>query len=105
MGATPSFDEFDFGNFEAYSAVNEVKKYALQIIARQVKDREVKGLRDLFIGLDANNDGVLTEQELISGMEQQGLAGDISLAQRLFRLLASNGKEGISWACLRRAAL
>jgi calcium-dependent protein kinase len=57
-------------NFRSQS---KFKKAALQIIAGQLSDSQIKQLRDTFMALDVNGDGLLTLAELKAGLTRAGL--------------------------------
>ncbi|CAK9007604.1 unnamed protein product [Durusdinium trenchii] len=48
-------------------------KAALHIIAGQLNEDQIKALRDTFMGLDKNGDGLLTPAELKEGLQKAGL--------------------------------
>jgi calcium-dependent protein kinase len=47
-------------NLRGFRLQNRLKKVALQIIARQLNESEIRGLRDVFQALDRNQDGLLS---------------------------------------------
>lgn len=60
-------------NLRNFRSQNKLKKAALQIIATQLDDAQLRNLRDIFTALDTNGDGLLTTEELQSGLERAGL--------------------------------
>merc|ERR1712187_1085358 len=52
---------------------NKLKKAALHIIAGRLDEERVNGLRETFVSLDENQDGLLTIAELKSGLDHSGL--------------------------------
>jgi len=59
-------------NLRNFRSQNKLKKAALQIIATQLDDAQLRGLRDAFTQLDSNGDGLLTMAELKNGLEKAG---------------------------------
>jgi len=57
-------------NLRQFMNTNKLKKAAIHIIASQLGEKQIKGLRDLFIELDTNGDGLLSRQELKEGLEK-----------------------------------
>lgn len=56
-----------------FRSQNKLKKAALQIIAGQLQEDEIKRLRDTFMQLDGNGDGCLTFVEMKEGLRKSGL--------------------------------
>ena len=52
--------------------MNKLKRAALQIIAEQLTETELIGLRATFDAMDTNKDGKLTYHELQDALENQG---------------------------------
>jgi calcium-dependent protein kinase len=60
-------------NLRTFRTENKLKKAALQIIAGQLDESQIRGLRETWTALDENNDGSLTLGELKVGLEKAGL--------------------------------
>jgi len=60
-------------NLRNFRMQNKLKKAALHIIAGQLDESQIKGLRETFTALDENSDGFLTMEELKIGLEKAGL--------------------------------
>jgi len=60
-------------NLRTFRNQNKFKKVALNVIAQQLQEDQIKGLRDLFLSLDKNGDGCLTLEELKTGIGRSGL--------------------------------
>lgn len=60
-------------NLRTFRSENKLKKAALQIIAGQLDESQIRGLRETWTALDENNDGSLTLRELKVGLEKAGL--------------------------------
>eukprot|EP00933_Yihiella_yeosuensis_P071794 TRINITY_DN80028_c0_g1_i1.p1 TRINITY_DN80028_c0_g1~~TRINITY_DN80028_c0_g1_i1.p1 ORF type:complete len:566 (+),score=134.61 TRINITY_DN80028_c0_g1_i1:90-1787(+) len=61
-------------NLKNFRSQNKLKKAALHIIAGQLSEAQIKGLRDTFRALDTNGDGLLTVDELQVGIEKAELS-------------------------------
>jgi calcium-dependent protein kinase len=60
-------------NLRGFRSQNKLKKAALQIIAGQLNENEIKNLRETFQALDHNGDGFLTAIEMRDGLSKAGL--------------------------------
>eukprot|EP00929_Paragymnodinium_shiwhaense_P096473 TRINITY_DN5805_c0_g2_i1.p1 TRINITY_DN5805_c0_g2~~TRINITY_DN5805_c0_g2_i1.p1 ORF type:complete len:511 (+),score=145.46 TRINITY_DN5805_c0_g2_i1:125-1657(+) len=60
-------------NLKGFRSTNKLKKAALNVIATQLSDSQIKALTDTFQQLDADGDGQLTAQELKEGLAKAGI--------------------------------
>eukprot|EP00442_Polarella_glacialis_P009015 CAMPEP_0115076298 /NCGR_PEP_ID=MMETSP0227-20121206/16353_1 /TAXON_ID=89957 /ORGANISM="Polarella glacialis, Strain CCMP 1383" /LENGTH=501 /DNA_ID=CAMNT_0002463431 /DNA_START=159 /DNA_END=1664 /DNA_ORIENTATION=+ len=60
-------------NLRGFRSQNKLKKAALHIIAGQLDEDQIKSLRDIFMQMDGNGDGLLTSAEMKQGLSQAGL--------------------------------
>jgi calcium-dependent protein kinase len=60
-------------NLRSFRSMNKLKKAALHIIAGQLNEDQIKQLRDVFMALDDNGDGLLTVNEMKVGLQKSGL--------------------------------
>jgi len=60
-------------NLRGFRSQNKLKKAALHIIAGQLNEDQIKALRETFMALDGNGDGLLTPAEMKAGLEKAGL--------------------------------
>mmetsp|Transcript_29532 Transcript_29532/g.87641 ORF Transcript_29532/g.87641 Transcript_29532/m.87641 type:complete len:537 (+) Transcript_29532:233-1843(+) len=60
-------------NLRSFRSQNKLKKAALHIIAGQLNEDQIKQLRDVFMALDENGDGLLTSNEMKEGLQKAGL--------------------------------
>jgi len=60
-------------NLRAFRSQNKLMKAALHIIAGQLSEHQIKNLRETFLRLDGNNDGLLTLKEMAEGLKQAGV--------------------------------
>jgi calcium-dependent protein kinase len=57
-----------------FRSQNKFVKAALHVIAQQLSEAQIKGLRDTFLSLDENSDGMLSLTEMKEGLSRAGLA-------------------------------
>lgn len=57
----------------AFRSRNKFAKAALHVIAAELSEAQIKGLRAVFISLDRNGDGLLTFGEVAEGLRRAGL--------------------------------
>ncbi|XP_074331802.1 calcium-dependent protein kinase 17-like [Apium graveolens] len=55
-----------------FRAMNKFKKVALRIIAGCLSEEEIVGLKQMFKGMDSDNSGTITLDELKQGLAKQG---------------------------------
>lgn len=60
-------------NLRSFRSLNQLKKTALQVIASNVKETEIRALQETFISMDKNGDGSVTLQELTGALDTAGL--------------------------------
>merc|ERR1719498_420092 len=60
-------------NLRGFRSQNKLKKAALHVIAGQLGESQIKNLRDTFMALDENGDGLLTVNEMKEGLKKCGL--------------------------------
>merc|ERR1719188_1862739 len=60
-------------NLRNFRYTNRLKKAALQVIAGQLSEERIKDLRQKFMALDENGDGMISSKELKEGLKRAGL--------------------------------
>ncbi|KAH9617770.1 hypothetical protein KSS87_016107 [Heliosperma pusillum] len=55
-----------------FSAMNKLKKMALRVIAENLSEEEIAGLREMFESMDTDNSGAITFEELKAGLKRYG---------------------------------
>ncbi|KAK8504833.1 hypothetical protein V6N13_056164 [Hibiscus sabdariffa] len=55
-----------------FKAMNNFKKVALRVIAGCLSEEEIQGLKEMFKGMDTDNSGTITLEELQQGLAKQG---------------------------------
>jgi len=60
-------------NLRSFRSSNKLKKAALHIIANNLNDEQIKNLREIFMQIDINGDGLLSQAEMKEGLQNAGL--------------------------------
>ncbi|GAB4826593.1 Calcium-dependent protein kinase 15 [Ancistrocladus abbreviatus] len=55
-----------------FRAMNKLKKLALKVIAQNMSNDEIKGLKAMFANMDTDNSGTITYEELKTGLARLG---------------------------------
>ncbi|KAE8705739.1 Calcium-dependent protein kinase 3 [Hibiscus syriacus] len=55
-----------------FKAVNQFKKVALRVITGCLSEEEIMGLKEMFKGMDTDNSGTITLEDLRQGLAKQG---------------------------------
>jgi len=92
-------------NLKSFRTQNKLKKAALQIIAGRLSEERIKGLRETFVSLDENQDGMLTISELRSGLEHAGLNIKLEDLQAIVDGLDGDGSGYIDYSEFLAATL
>jgi len=69
-----SVDEQIVRQMRKFLTNNRLKRVALQIIARQIKDEAVERLRSVFLGIDEDCSGCLTHEEMTEALNKLDLS-------------------------------
>jgi len=88
-----------------FRSQNKLKKAALHVIAGQLDDTQIKALRDIFMALDANGDGLLTAAEMRTGMQKSGLKEVPADLQQILEDVDSDGSGVIDYTEFLAATL
>ena len=81
-------------NLHAFVDSNKLRRAALHTIARRCDDEAIAHLRERFVALDANDDGLLTLQELTTGLERADAKVNLEDLRPLFKQIDVNGEMG-----------
>merc|ERR1712032_1004015 len=92
-------------NLRSFRSQNKLKKAALHIIANQLDDASIKALRDTFMQLDSNGDGLLTPAELKEGLQKAGLKEIPPDLQQIMEDVDSDGSGVIDYTEFLAATL
>ncbi|KAF9675652.1 hypothetical protein SADUNF_Sadunf09G0054600 [Salix dunnii] len=65
-------DNAVLSRLKQFKAMNNFKKVALRVIAGCLSEEEIRGLKEMFRGIDTDNSGTITLEELKQGLAKQG---------------------------------
>jgi len=99
-----SLTKLEVGRLKAFSRMNRLKKAALTVIAVQLDNDSISGLRDKFMAMDKNQDGTLSFMELRAGLKQAGVAIPGNL-EELFREVDTDGSGALDYTEFLAATL
>ncbi|XP_057476316.1 calcium-dependent protein kinase 1-like [Actinidia eriantha] len=65
-------DSAVLSRMKQFSAMNKLKKMALRVIAENLSEEEIAGLKQMFKMIDTDNSGQITFEELKAGLKRAG---------------------------------
>ncbi|GMJ15519.1 calcium-dependent protein kinase 17 [Hibiscus trionum] len=65
-------DNAVLSRLKQFKAMNQFKKVALKVIAGCLSEEEIRGLKEMFKGMDTDNSGTITLEELKQGLAKKG---------------------------------
>lgn len=65
-------DSAVLSRLKQFSAMNKLKKIAIRVIAENLSEEEIAGLKEMFKMIDSDNSGQITLEELKKGLERVG---------------------------------
>jgi calcium-dependent protein kinase len=92
-------------NLRGFRSQNKLKKAALQVIAGQLNDDQIKALRETFMSLDSNGDGQLTAAELKEALSKSGLKDMPGDLEQILKDVDSDGSGQIDYTEFLAATL
>lgn len=92
-------------NLRGFRSQNKLKKAALHVIASQLGETQIKQLRDTFMALDNNGDGLLTVNEMKEGLGKCGLKEIPPDLQQIMEEVDSDGSGVIDYTEFLAATL
>jgi calcium-dependent protein kinase len=92
-------------NLRGFRSQNKLKKAALHVIASQLGETQIKALRDTFMALDHNGDGLLTIVEMKEGLSKCGLKEIPPDLQQIMEDVDSDGSGVIDYTEFLAATL
>jgi len=92
-------------NLRGFRSQNKLKKAALHIIAGQLNEDQIKNLREVFMALDGNGDGLLTAHEMKEGLAKAGLKDIPVDLQQILEDVDSDGSGVIDYTEFLAATL
>jgi len=92
-------------NLRGFRSQNKLKKAALHVIASQLGECQIKSLRDTFMKLDGNGDGLLTSAEMKQGLTLAGIKDIPQDLQEILETVDSDGSGVIDYTEFLAATL
>jgi len=92
-------------NLKAFKAQNRLKKAALHMIATQMNEDQIQTLKETFMTLDDNGDGLLTAAELRDGMAKAGFSEIPADLQQILEAVDSDASGVIDYTEFLAATL
>ncbi|KAL2316755.1 hypothetical protein Fmac_030631 [Flemingia macrophylla] len=65
-------DNAVLSRMKQFRAMNKLKKLALKVIAENLSEEEIQGLKAMFTNMDTDNSGTITYEELRAGLQRLG---------------------------------
>ncbi|CAI8596393.1 unnamed protein product [Vicia faba] len=90
-------DNAVLGRLKQFRAMNQFKKVALRVIAGCLSEEEIMGLKEMFKGMDTDNSGTITVEELKLGLQQQGTKLSEQEVQQLMEAADADGNGTIDY--------
>ncbi|XP_022720914.1 calcium-dependent protein kinase 3-like isoform X2 [Durio zibethinus] len=80
-----------------FRAMNKLKKVALKVIAENLSEEEIIGLKEMFKSMDTDNSGTITFEELKAGLPRLGTKLSESEVRQLMEAADVNGNGTIDY--------
>ncbi|KAG9448339.1 hypothetical protein H6P81_014467 [Aristolochia fimbriata] len=80
-----------------FRAMNKLKKVALKVIAENLSEEEIMGLKEMFKSMDTDNNGTITFEELKAGIQKLGTKLSESEARQLMEAADVDGNGSIDY--------
>ncbi|OMP06101.1 hypothetical protein COLO4_08337 [Corchorus olitorius] len=80
-----------------FRAMNKLKKVALKVIAENLSEEEIIGLKEMFKSMDTDNSGTITYEELKAGLPKLGTRLSESEVRQLMEAADVDGNGAIDY--------
>ncbi|GMI89081.1 calcium-dependent protein kinase 17 [Hibiscus trionum] len=90
-------DNAVLNRLKQFKAMNQFKKVALRVIAGCLSEEEIMGLKEMFKGMDTDNSGTITLEELKQGLAKQGTKLSEYEVQQLMEAADADGNGTIDY--------
>lgn len=80
-----------------FRAMNKLKKVALRVIAENLSEEEIMGLKEMFKSMDTDNNGTITYEELKAGLPKLGTKLSESEVRQLMEAADVDGNGTIDY--------
>ncbi|KAF0926739.1 hypothetical protein E2562_027169 [Oryza meyeriana var. granulata] len=85
------------GRMKQFRAMNKLKKVALKVVAENLSEEEIVGLKEMFKSLDTDNSGTITLEELRAGLPKLGTKISESELRQLMEAADVDGNGSIDY--------
>ncbi|KAL6503021.1 Calcium-dependent protein kinase 17 [Orobanche hederae] len=90
-------DNAVLNRLKQFRAMNQFKKVALRVIAGCLSEEEIIGLKEMFKGMDTDNSGTITLEELKQGLAEQGTKLSETEVKQLMEAADADGNGTIDY--------
>ncbi|CBI23246.3 unnamed protein product, partial [Vitis vinifera] len=90
-------DSAVLSRMKQFRAMNKLKKLALKVIAENLSEEEIKGLKAMFTNMDTDKSGTITYEELKSGLARLGSRLSETEVQQLMEAADVDGNGTIDY--------
>ncbi|CAJ2639458.1 calcium-dependent protein kinase 17-like [Trifolium pratense] len=90
-------DNAVLNRLKQFRAMNQFKKVALKVIAGCLSEEEIMGLKEMFKGMDTDNSGTITIEELKQGLAKQGTKLSEQEVKQLMEAADADGNGTIDY--------
>lgn len=90
-------DSAVLSRMKQFRAMNKLKKLALKVIAENLSEEEIHGLKAMFTNIDTDNSGTITYDELKTGLAQLGSKLTEDEAKQLVEAADVDGNGSIDY--------
>ncbi|PUZ54308.1 hypothetical protein GQ55_5G120800 [Panicum hallii var. hallii] len=90
-------DNAVMNRLKQFRAMNQFKKAALRVIAGCLSEEEIRGLKEMFKSMDADNSGTITVDELRRGLAKQGTKLSEAEVEQLMEAADADGDGTIDY--------
>uniref|UniRef100_A0A5B7AAA8 non-specific serine/threonine protein kinase n=1 Tax=Davidia involucrata TaxID=16924 RepID=A0A5B7AAA8_DAVIN len=90
-------DSAVLSRMKQFRAMNKLKKLALKVIAENLSEEEIKGLKAMFTNMDTDKSGTITYEELKTGLARLGSKLSEAEVQQLMEAADVDGNGTIDY--------
>ncbi|PKA48150.1 Calcium-dependent protein kinase 17 [Apostasia shenzhenica] len=90
-------DNAVLNRLKQFRELNKFKQVALRVIAGCLSEEEIRGLKEMFKNMDADNSGTITAEELRQGLLQQGTKLSDAEVEQLMAAADADGNGTIDY--------
>ncbi|XP_010538709.1 PREDICTED: calcium-dependent protein kinase 21-like [Tarenaya hassleriana] len=90
-------DSAVLSRMKQFRAMNKLKKLALKVIAENMSEEEIKGLKTMFANMDTDKSGTITYEELKTGLARLGSKLSESEVKQLMEAADVDGNGTIDY--------